>query len=152
MTEPETERESHELARQIAGLMLEKAATDVLVLDLRGLSSACDFFVVCTAASEPQVKAIADHVDETLRKAGAGPWHVEGRNQRRWILLDFVHVVAHVFHKEARDYYLLERLWSDAPKEEFGPARNASSVKAGSVRGQVEESWQTEDDEEGEDG
>ncbi|MCA9755077.1 MAG: ribosome silencing factor [Candidatus Eisenbacteria bacterium] len=152
MTGPETERESYELARRIADLMLEKAATDVLVLDLRTLSSACDYFVICTAASEPQVKAIAEHVEETVKKElGEGPWHIEGRSQRRWVLLDFVHVVAHVFHKEARDYYLLERLWSDAPQEEVLPKKTgvrAASGKAGTL--EVSDEWE-DASEEGED-
>lgn len=108
--------------------MLAKAATDVLVLDLRGLSSACDFFVLGTAQSEPQVKAIADHLEETTRLEGAGPWHVEGRALRRWILLDFVHVVVHVFHRESREYYLLERLWADAPQERIAPGTEAAGV------------------------
>ena len=153
MSGPETERESHVLARRIADLMLEKAATEVLVLDLRGLSTACDFFVLCTGVSEPQVKAIADHVDEKMREVGQGPWHVEGRGQRRWILLDFVHVVAHVFHKEAREYYLLDRLWSDAPREEIAPKQNPA--RAGAARGREEEApaaWDADEDGEGEDG
>ncbi|MEZ4648766.1 MAG: ribosome silencing factor [Candidatus Eisenbacteria bacterium] len=152
MTGPETERESYELARRIADLMLEKAATDVLVLDLRTLSSACDYFVICTAASEPQVKAITEHVEETVKKEfGAGPWHIEGRSQRRWVLLDFVHVVAHVFHKEAREYYLLERLWSDAPQEEVLPKKAGVRTVAGAPgSGETPDEWQ-DFSEEGED-
>lgn len=150
MTEPELERESHELARRIADLMLEKAATDVLVLDLRGLSTACDFFVVCTASSEPQVKAIADHVDETMRAAGGAPWHVEGRSQRRWVLLDFVHVVAHVFHRETRDYYLLERLWADAPQEKVLAKQTAGAARV--ARNEDPSAWDEEDEGEGDEG
>lgn len=142
MTRPETAPESGELARRIGALMLAKAATDVLVLDLRGISSACDYFVIGTGGSEPQVKAIADHVEESLREEGVRPWHVEGRSQRRWVLLDYVHVVAHVFHKEARDYYLLERLWSDARREVLEP-RNPSSVLQPSQ-------WDAEEDSDGE--
>ena len=81
MTGPETERESYELARRIADLMLEKAATDVLVLDLRTLSSACDYFVICTAASEPQVKAIA----ESMKQFGFTiPILVDEAGERDW--------------------------------------------------------------------
>lgn len=95
-------------------LALEKKAEDVSILDLTGLSGACDYFVVCSAGSEQQVLAIADHIQEKFRERGQPPWHVEGRSHRRWVLLDFVDVVAHVFHRETRQYYMLERLWGDA--------------------------------------
>jgi ribosome-associated protein len=103
------------LARRVALLALEKKAEDVLILDLSGLSVACDYFVICTAGSEQQVVAIADHIDTKLRERAQPPWHVEGKGGRRWVLLDFVDVVVHVFHHETRQYYLLERLWGDAP-------------------------------------
>ena len=96
-------------------LALEKKAEDVQILDLSGLSVACDYFVICTAGSEQQVIAIADHIDAKLRERAQPPWHVEGRGGRRWVLLDFVDVVAHVFYHETRQYYMLERLWGDAP-------------------------------------
>jgi len=103
------------LARRIGLLALEKKAEDVMILDLRELSVACDYFVVCTAQSEQQVVAVADNIDSKLRERGQPPWHVEGRAGRRWVLLDFVDVVVHVFHHETRQYYMLERLWGDAP-------------------------------------
>ena len=102
------------LARKIGQLALEKKAEDVTILDLSELSAACDFFVLCTAGSEQQVFAIADHIATKLRERGQPPWHVEGRTQRRWILVDFVDVVVHVFHQETRQFYMLERLWGDA--------------------------------------
>lgn len=102
------------LARRIAVLALEKKAEEIAILDLSGLSAACDYFVVCSADSELQVLAIADHIQKKLAERGLPPWHVEGRSHRRWVLLDFVHVVAHVFHRETRQYYMLERLWGDA--------------------------------------
>lgn len=102
------------LARKIGRLALEKKAEDVVVLDLTGLSAACDFFVVCSGGSEPQVGAIAEHIVTKLKEAGTPPWHVEGRGVRRWILIDYVDVVVHVFHHETREYYTLERLWADA--------------------------------------
>ncbi len=107
------------MARRVADLMLEKKGVDVVLLDLRNLSSACDFFVICSGGSDVQVRAIAEHIEETLRAEGERPWHVEGRAQRKWVLVDYVHVVAHVFLPETRDYYLLERLWADAPREEL---------------------------------
>ncbi len=127
---PSPPNESQILARRISEFMLDKQAEDVLILDLREVSSACDFFVIGSGQSEPQVRAIADHVEETLSSEGTRPWHVEGKTQRRWVLIDYVHVVAHVFHKEARDFYLLERLWSDAPQEEVKPqARLTAGIK-----------------------
>lgn len=111
---------SEGLAREIAALALEKKATDVLLLDLRDLSSACDFFVIASGGSEQQVRAIGDHVEAKIKETrGERPWHVEGRENRRWVLLDYVHVVLHIFHPETREYYLLERLWADAPREEI---------------------------------
>jgi ribosome-associated protein len=105
------------LARRIAQLALEKKAESVLLLDLHGLSSACDYFVLATGLSELQVKAVAEHIEETLAGESVRPWHVEGRHHRRWILLDYVDVVVHLFHKDARDFYRLENLWADAPRE-----------------------------------
>ncbi len=106
-----------EVARSAARLALEKKAENVVILDLRELSSACDYFVVASGRSETQVKAIAERVEEGLREQGAKPWHREGYAGRRWILLDFVDTVVHVFHRETREFYLLERLWGDAPVE-----------------------------------
>lgn len=102
------------LARRAATLALEKKATEILILDLTSLSAACDYFVVCSAASELQAQAVADHIEAKLRERGQPPWHVEGKSHRHWILLDFVDVVVHVFHHETRRYYMLERLWGDA--------------------------------------
>jgi ribosome-associated protein len=108
----------HELALAAAHLCLEKKAEDVLLLDLRDVSPVCDFFVIATGDSEPQIKAIVERVEEGLRARGEKPWHIEGRAGRRWVLMDYVHIVVHVFHRETREIYLLERLWGDAPREE----------------------------------
>lgn len=102
------------LAKKVAELALSKKAEEVMLLDLTGLSAACDYFVIASGGSEQQVLAIADHIDEEMRGRGQPPWHVEGRSHRRWILLDFVDVVVHIFHQETRQYYLLEKLWGDA--------------------------------------
>lgn len=109
---------SQELAREAARLTLTKRAEDVVILDLRELDQVCDFFVIATGHSEIQVKAIADAVEEGLRVArGMKPWHSEGFEARRWVLLDYVDVVVHVFHARAREYYLLDKLWGDAARE-----------------------------------
>lgn len=98
----------------------DKKARDLVALDLRELSGVADYFLICSATSEVQVKAVAEAVDEKLREAGARPWHVEGFEGRRWILLDFVEVVVHVFHVKTREYYMLDRLWGDARSVDLG--------------------------------
>jgi ribosome-associated protein len=107
----------HDLAQRAAHLALEKKARDVLIIDVGEISPVCDYFVVVTGDSDPQVRAIVDHVEQELRAAGERPWHVEGRQARQWVLLDYVDVVVHVFRRDARETYMLERLWGDAPRE-----------------------------------
>ena len=105
------------LARRAAEHALTKKAENVITMDLRGLTTSCDFFVICDGTSDVHVKAIADAVLEGLKGEGERAWHVEGADSRRWILLDYVDVVVHVFDRETRDYYQLERLWGDAKIE-----------------------------------
>jgi ribosome-associated protein len=93
-----------------------KKAEDVLVLDLRKISTVADYFVVCSGTSEVQVKAIADAIIAGLQEKGVRSWHTEGYGARRWVLIDFVDVVVHVFHAKAREYYMLESLWGDAKR------------------------------------
>ena len=97
-----------------------KKASDLVALDLREVGGVADYFLICSGSSEVQVKAIADAIEDQLREAGTRPWHIEGREGRRWVLLDYVEVVVHVFHLRTREYYLLERLWGDARRVELG--------------------------------
>jgi ribosome-associated protein len=106
------------LAKKLAQLTLTKKASDVVIMDLRKLTDMADFFVVCSADSDTQVKAIADAVADGAEKFNSPPWHQEGLTHRQWVLLDFVDVVVHVFHREARRYYAIEKLWGDAVIEE----------------------------------
>lgn len=99
--------------------VLEKKAKDVMVIDLRGLSSVTDFFVICTGDSDIQVQAIAQHIKDKLKEAGFDLLRMEGYLHAQWVLLDFVDFVVHVFHHEARAFYSLERLWGDAPQVDF---------------------------------
>ncbi len=99
-------------------LALERKAHDVVVLDLRGISTATDFFVIAGGTSDVQVKAIADHVVDELKKDGVRPEHVEGLRGGRWVLIDYVDFVVHVFHPQARQFYQLENLWGDAARWE----------------------------------
>jgi ribosome-associated protein len=102
------------LARAVARLMLTKKAYDVTILDLRKITTMTDFFVICSADSNTQVKAVADAVMEGMEKQGINVWHNEGYMDLNWVLLDYVDVVCHVFHKDTRGFYNLERLWGDA--------------------------------------
>jgi ribosome-associated protein len=104
--------------RRAAELALDLKAHDVLVLDLRGISTATDYFVIAGGTSDVQVKAIADHIVDELKKEGVRPEHVEGLRGGRWVLLDYVDFVVHVFHPQARQFYQLENLWGDAPRWE----------------------------------
>ena len=124
-TRPPKSGDGLALAREAARLALDKKATDAVLLDLRELAAVSDYFVIVSAASEVQVKAIADHVEDRLREKGLKPWHVEGREGRHWMLLDYIDVVVHVFHEKTREYYLLERLWGDAKKIEIADSRPA---------------------------
>src|SRR6266702_1639766 len=103
-------------ALDIAQAGLDKKAEDVLVLDVRGLTSYADYFVLMTAESDRQAGAIADAVDEKLKAQGASKVGVEGYESGRWILVDYGDVVAHVFSREARGFYDLEGLWAAAPR------------------------------------
>ena len=102
--------------QRAAGLALELKAHDVTVLDLRGISTATDHFLIASGTSDVQVKAIADHITNELKKEGVRPAHVEGLQTGRWVLLDYIDLVVHVFHPQAREFYQLENLWGDAPR------------------------------------
>ena len=108
--------ESELLAQRIAQLALEKKCEVVKILDVRGLTSITDFFVIATADSERKAKASADHIlDELRTEEGERPLHVEGLDSQHWILLDYVDVVVHLFLPDERRFYDLESLWLDAP-------------------------------------
>lgn len=106
------------LAHQAALCALEKKAANIQIFDVSRLTSIADFFVICTGSTDTHVRAIADHIVEKLDEQHIEPWHVEGRQSCRWVLIDYVDVVVHVFQPEVRDYYGLERLWGDATIEE----------------------------------
>ena len=107
---------SEKLCDAIVKGMQEKKAQDILILDLRKVKNAvADFFVICSGGSDKQLDAIADSVDAEVYKAlQENPWHVEGKNNKEWVLLDYFDVVAHIFRKDKREFYALERLWGDA--------------------------------------
>jgi ribosome-associated protein len=102
-------------AEKIADLIFNKKGYDVRIIDLRSLTTFSDFFVICSADSDTQVKAVADEIDKSLRDEGIKCWHKEGYMALSWVLLDYVDVVVHVFKKDAREFYNIEKLWGDAP-------------------------------------
>ena len=102
-----------------AELALERKAVELVALDLRGISSATDFFLMGSGSSDIQVRSIADHIIGELKKEGVRPGHVEGVAGGRWVLIDYIDFVVHVFHPEARAFYQLESLWGDAPRRDL---------------------------------
>ena len=102
------------MAHVIVDAISERLGSDIVVLDMNGVSLLADYFVLCNAESTPQFKAILDEVTEQARAAGARPLHVEGQPASGWVLLDFGSVVVHIFDPELREYYALEDLWSSA--------------------------------------
>jgi ribosome-associated protein len=108
---------SAELAQLIAEAADRKKADDVVVLDLRGISTFTDFYVICSGSSEPQLKAIVEEVQDVLREeAGVRAHRVDGFPYSQWVVADFGDVIVHVFHESKRQHYALEDLWSDAPR------------------------------------
>ncbi len=97
----------------------DRKGRDLMVLDLRELSSATDFFLIATGTSDVHVRAVADHVIEELKRAGVRPNHVEGLRGGRWVLIDYIDFVVHVFHPTAREFYQLEQLWGDVERLEL---------------------------------
>ncbi len=102
--------------REILAACGDRKALDGVVLDLRTLSDAADYFVVVSGTSDTHVRAIAEHVIERLAAHGVRAHHVEGLSAGRWVLLDFVDILVHVFHPTLRAFYQLENLWADAPQ------------------------------------
>jgi ribosome-associated protein len=118
MPKRKTDTDSRRLCDAIVEGMQENKAKDIVVLDLRKISnSVCDFFVICSGESSTQVDGISTSVTRHTRKElSEKPWHIEGKTNSEWVLLDYINVVAHIFYKDARSFYELEDLWSDAER------------------------------------
>ena len=101
---------------QIAKAADDKHAENIVVLDMKGVSLIADYFLICHGNSEKQVQAIADEVKKIAQDRGVFVKRMEGYQEARWILLDLEHVIVHVFHKQDREYYNLEKLWGDVPR------------------------------------
>lgn len=115
-----TKKVTKATAKKVVRFALEKKAYQIDLLDIRKITPVTDFFVICTGSSDVHVKAIADSIIENSKKDGIGVYHVEGYESLRWVLIDLVEIVVHIFQPEVRSYYQLERLWGDAPIDKFG--------------------------------
>ncbi len=122
---------SKNLAKLAAQAAISKKGYDVAILDLRKLTTMTDYFVVCSVDSDTQARAVADAIKHEALEQGETSVRKEGYSEGRWILLDFVDVVAHVFHKETREFYNLEKLWGDA---KFEYASDDAAPKAKSAK------------------
>jgi ribosome-associated protein len=107
---------AEKLTKAIVSGMQEKKAQDIIIMDLRHVKNAvADFFVICSGTSDKQLAAIADSVEEEVSKEmDENPWHREGRQNKEWMLIDYINVVAHIFRKDKRNFFALEKLWGDA--------------------------------------
>jgi len=99
---------------------LEKKANNIVVMNVRELSAFTDYFVICSGASDRQVQAIAAAIRENMKKKGLLPLGVEGENHGQWVLMDYEDVVVHIFYEPVREFYEIERLWSEAPTMKVG--------------------------------
>ncbi len=116
----------------IAKAASDKKAADIVIIDMRKMSSLGDFFVIASAESAPQIKAISENIIDKLKSRGVRPYHIESDiSGPMWLLMDYGDVVAHIFREETRKRYNLERLWGDAPQRRFRPKM---SVKEGHAK------------------
>ena len=100
--------------KKIASLMIDKKALDVKIINLNKLTTLTDYFIICTSESEPQTRAIFNHIKDELNKNNMKPWKTEGYEHLQWVIMDYINFVVHIFNKETREYYNFERLWGDA--------------------------------------
>lgn len=121
--------ESNELVNYVTELILQKKGSDVLVLNLKKQTTVTDYFIICSASSDIQIKAIADNIIKETKKIGQKPWHNEGYNNLSWVLLDFIDVVVHIFLNNVRKFYNLEGLWGDAEITEIKDNLEIPKVK-----------------------
>lgn len=114
---PEKSMEDLDIARACAAFADDKKAENIRILDLRGLSPVSDYFVICSALSAPQLRAVRDNIEDEMKaRHGIRPSYLDGDYESQWIIVDYGNVMVHVFTPEKRDYYMLEELWSDAPE------------------------------------
>jgi ribosome-associated protein len=111
--------ESNKKAQVVSKAMADKKAIDIVTIDMRKVPSIADYFVIASGTSTTQVRAIADHIEKTLKKSGEKVWHSEGVREALWVILDCGDVLVHVFNEDTRKFYDLERLWGDVPQSRY---------------------------------
>ena len=111
--------DSKKKAQVIARAASDKKAIDIVTIDMRKIPSISDYFVISSGTSTTQVRAIADHIEKSVKEAGGRVWHSEGAREALWVILDCGDVLAHIFYEDTRKFYELERLWGDAPQSSF---------------------------------
>ena len=104
----------NDITEKIVDCIKAKKGSDIAILDIRKLSSLTDYFIICTSDSEPQTRAIANHIKKELSRKKIKPFQIEGLDYLEWVLMDYFDIVIHVFKKETREFYNIERLWGDA--------------------------------------
>jgi ribosome-associated protein len=119
----------------VSRFALERKAYDLVVMEVRDLTSIADYFIVCSGRSDRQVQSIAQGIEENLRGMGVRPHSVEGAARGQWLLMDFSDVIVHIFYEPVREFYDLEGLWSDAPRAQL-PEPYATLVKEFRIRGE----------------
>ncbi len=120
--------EPKEMAELAVKALDDKKGKDIRMLHIEAQSTLADYFVICNGTSTTQVRALADAVEEILDKAGEQPHHIEGHRGGQWTLMDYSSVVIHIFTEEGREFYSLERLWSDAEQVDITPLLKASET------------------------
>lgn len=119
---------SSELINAITEALLEKKAKEIVLLDVRDLTTLTDYFIVCHGTSDTQIRALANSVmEKTKKEIGEAVWKQEGMDARRWIILDYVNIVVHIFSEEKREFYGIERMWNDAMRTEIEDNEIAAS-------------------------
>jgi ribosome-associated protein len=111
--------DAREKARFISEAASKKEAEDIVVMNMEAVSNIARYFVICSASSTRRVNTVAEGIEEDLLKVGQNRWHIEGMREGIWVVIDYGDVLAHIFYKKIRDFYNLERLWHDVPKERF---------------------------------
>ncbi len=119
----------------VSRFALERKAYDLVVMEVRDLTSIADYFIVCSGRSDRQVQSIAQGIEENLRGMGVRPYSVEGAARGQWLLMDFSDVIIHIFYEPVREFYDIEGLWSDAPRAQL-PEPYATLVKEFRIRGE----------------
>ena len=102
------------ITKEITDLMIDKKALDIRLIDVREITPLTDYFIICTSESDPQTRAIFNHIKDSLSEKNIKPWKTEGYEYLQWVVMDYINFVIHIFSKDTRTYYDFERLWRDA--------------------------------------